>query len=71
MNLVMDEVVEEYESEFIWSPKSSGHRADIADGAMQPRNLGLVVLRGPNVVLISPTDGSAGMFSKYGETDWG
>ncbi|KAI9632085.1 uncharacterized protein MKK02DRAFT_20876, partial [Dioszegia hungarica] len=54
MNLVMDEVVEEYEN-----------------GAMQPRNLGLVVLRGPNVVLISPTDGSAGMFSKYGETDWG
>lgn len=30
------------------------------DNAMPPRNLGLVVLRGPNVVLISPTDGSAG-----------
>lgn len=27
---------------------------------MQPRTLGLVVLRGPNVVLICPTDGSAG-----------
>ncbi|GFZ44668.1 U6 snRNA-associated Sm-like protein LSm7 [Saitozyma sp. JCM 24511] len=42
LNLVMDDVVEEYEN-----------------NAMPPRNLGLVVLRGPNVVLISPTDGSA------------
>ncbi|WVQ93951.1 hypothetical protein IAU59_001029 [Kwoniella sp. CBS 9459] len=42
MNLVMDDVVEEYEN-----------------NAMPPRNLGLVVLRGPNIVLISPTDGSA------------
>ncbi|ORX34985.1 hypothetical protein BD324DRAFT_652708 [Kockovaella imperatae] len=42
MNLVMDEVVEEYEN-----------------GSMPSRELGLVVLRGPNVVLISPTDGSA------------
>ncbi|WWC66939.1 uncharacterized protein I206_100846 [Kwoniella pini CBS 10737] len=42
MNLVMDDVVEEFEN-----------------NAMPPRNLGLVVLRGPNVVLISPTDGSA------------
>ena len=33
-----------------------------ADNAMPPRNLGLVVLRGPNIVLISPTDGSAGTF---------
>jgi hypothetical protein len=32
----------------------------ILDNAMPPRSLGLVVLRGPNVVLISPTDGSAG-----------
>ncbi|WVQ64686.1 uncharacterized protein L199_002853 [Kwoniella botswanensis] len=42
MNLVMDDVVEEYEN-----------------NTMPPRNLGLVVLRGPNIVLISPTDGSA------------
>ena len=28
--------------------------------ALPSRELGLVVLRGPNVVLISPTDGSAG-----------
>ncbi|WRT63534.1 uncharacterized protein IL334_000439 [Kwoniella shivajii] len=42
MNLVMDDVVEEYEN-----------------NTLQPRNLGLVVLRGPNIVLISPTDGSA------------
>lgn len=33
------------------------------DDAMPPRNLGLVVLRGPNVVLISPTDGSAGEYA--------
>lgn len=30
------------------------------DGDMPDRELGLVVLRGPNVVLISPTDGLAG-----------
>lgn len=30
---------------------------------MPSRSLGLVVMRGPNVVLISPTDGSAGMSS--------
>ncbi|CAD6573840.1 MAG: Sm-like protein lsm7 [Tremellales sp. Tagirdzhanova-0007] len=42
MNLVMDDVVEEYEG-----------------NALPSRELGLVVLRGPNVVLISPTDGSA------------
>ena len=30
------------------------------DNAMPSRTLGLVVLRGPNVALISPTDGSAG-----------
>nr|KIR45079.1 U6 snRNA-associated Sm-like protein LSm7 [Cryptococcus bacillisporus CA1280]KIR82997.1 U6 snRNA-associated Sm-like protein LSm7 [Cryptococcus tetragattii IND107] len=42
MNLVMDDVVEEYE-----------------DGR-PTRSLGLVVLRGPNIVLVSPTDGSSG-----------
>ncbi|WWD22837.1 hypothetical protein CI109_107331 [Kwoniella shandongensis] len=42
MNLVMDDVVEEYEN-----------------NALPSRSLGLVVLRGPNIVLISPTDGSA------------
>ncbi|KAL7422852.1 U6 snRNP-associated protein Lsm7 [Cryptotrichosporon argae] len=42
MNLVLDDVVEEYE-----------------DSALPPRTLGLVVLRGPNITLISPTDGSA------------
>lgn len=41
MNLVMDDVVEEYE-----------------DGR-PTRSLGLVVLRGPNIVLVSPTDGSS------------
>ncbi|ODN80459.1 hypothetical protein L202_02699 [Cryptococcus amylolentus CBS 6039] len=41
MNLVMDDVVEEYE-----------------DGRPS-RSLGLVVLRGPNIVLVSPADGSA------------
>ncbi|WVN85979.1 uncharacterized protein L203_101137 [Cryptococcus depauperatus CBS 7841] len=41
MNLVMDDVVEEYEDE------------------RPTRNLGLVVLRGPNIVLVSPTDGSS------------
>jgi hypothetical protein len=30
---------------------------------MPERTLGLVVLRGPNVVLISPTDGLAGELS--------
>lgn len=30
------------------------------DSAIPPRTLGLVVLRGPNIALISPTDGSAG-----------
>lgn len=59
MNLVMDEVVEEYESELYLSP-TWGKKADQGADGMQPRNLGLVVLRGPNVVLISPTDGSAG-----------
>jgi hypothetical protein len=29
---------------------------------MPDRTLGLVVLRGPNVMLISPTDGSAGKY---------
>lgn len=38
----------------------TGRQADTGVDGMQPRNLGLVVLRGPNVVLISPTDGSAG-----------
>lgn len=59
MNLVMDDVVEEYESEP--SPQIARPEANAVDNAMQPRNLGLVVLRGPNIVLISPTDGSAGM----------
>lgn len=56
MNLVMDEVVETYESASLTYSASKL----TSDDAMPPRNLGLVVLRGPNVVLISPTDGSAG-----------
>ncbi|EIW73162.1 hypothetical protein TREMEDRAFT_24108, partial [Tremella mesenterica DSM 1558] len=40
MNLVMDDVVEEFEN------------------GMPSRSLGLVVLRGPNITLILPTDGS-------------
>ncbi|RXK36688.1 U6 snRNA-associated Sm-like protein LSm7 [Tremella mesenterica] len=44
MNLVMDDVVEEFEN------------------GMPSRSLGLVVLRGPNITLILPTDGSAGLF---------
>ncbi|KAK4688257.1 U6 snRNA-associated Sm-like protein LSm7, partial [Tremellales sp. Uapishka_1] len=50
MNLVLDDVVEEYE-----------------DDAMPARALGLVVLRGPNIVLISPTDGSAAIENPFGE----
>jgi len=34
--------------------------ADLADQGRPSRTLGLVVLRGPNIALISPTDGSAG-----------
>ncbi|RSH84704.1 Sm-like protein lsm7 [Apiotrichum porosum] len=34
--------------------------------ALPSRNLGLVVLRGPNVVLISPTDGSAEIENPFG-----
>ncbi|KAK1921304.1 U6 snRNA-associated Sm-like protein LSm7 [Papiliotrema laurentii] len=49
MNLVMDDVVEEYEND-----------------ARPPRSLGLVVLRGPNIVLISPTDGSAEIENPFG-----
>lgn len=56
MNLVMDEVVESYESRS--TCKEGG--TNPADDAIPKRTLGLVVLRGPNVVLISPTDGSAG-----------
>ncbi|ODO06505.1 U6 snRNA-associated Sm-like protein LSm7 [Cryptococcus wingfieldii CBS 7118] len=43
MNLVMDDVVEEYEGAY----------------GRPSRSLGLVVLRGPNIVLVSPADGSA------------
>ncbi|WVQ85216.1 hypothetical protein IAT38_007381 [Cryptococcus sp. DSM 104549] len=50
MNLVMDDVVEEYE-----------------DGR-PTRSLGLVVLRGPNVVLISPTDGSSEIENPFAQS---
>ncbi len=55
MNLVMDDVVEHYESEL-----AVGTCQLTTDNEMPERTLGLVVLRGPNVVLISPTDGLAG-----------
>lgn len=46
------------------SKSRAGHRADVyVDGAMPARTLGLVVLRGPNIALVSPTDGSAGSLS--------
>lgn len=38
-------------------------KTDQTDQARPSRTLGLVVLRGPNIALISPTDGSAGKFS--------
>lgn len=39
--------------------------ADLADQARPSRTLGLVVLRGPNIALISPTDGSAGKLANF------
>ncbi|CCM03216.1 uncharacterized protein FIBRA_05340 [Fibroporia radiculosa] len=59
LNLVLDEVEEQFQngedSKFTIGLISS---TNFAEAQLQTRSLGLVVLRGPTITLLSPVDGS-------------
>ena len=59
MNLVLDDVEESLRGEPKLRLELYSNIADPEDGSLldQTRKLGLVVCRGPTIVLISPTDG--------------
>ncbi len=60
LNLVLDEVQENLQAgtcpcKHVTSARSSKHA--VPEGQSTTRNLGLVVLRGPTITLLSPVDG--------------
>jgi U6 snRNA-associated Sm-like protein LSm7 len=68
LNLVLDQVDEEPSGSWFFAAQHPSHSFFIIEFQQRPRQLGLAVIRGPTVTLISPAEGFEEIADPFAES---